>query len=217
MSDWVPPEFASWSLAWAEEFNGPAGFGTVFKMDPSGTVTVLHAFTGIDGAHPRGLVQASDGAFYGTASIPGGGVIFRLVLTVPSMPQNLVAISPYFGQIDLTWTASTSSVGILNYVVERCQGAGCSAFTKFGTLVTGTTFADTGLATSTSYSYIVRAQDAAGNLGPYSNVATATTAANGATRRARTRMGRDGRNGSGSAAVLSRRARPPGSGTVGIG
>jgi beta-glucanase (GH16 family) len=25
MSDGVPPEFASWSLAWAEEFNGPAG------------------------------------------------------------------------------------------------------------------------------------------------------------------------------------------------
>ena len=25
MSDWVPAEFASWSLAWAEEFNGPAG------------------------------------------------------------------------------------------------------------------------------------------------------------------------------------------------
>ena len=61
--------------------------------------------------------------------------------------------------------------------IERCQGAGCTGFSKFGTLVTGTTFADTGLSTNTSYSYIVRAQDAAGNLGPYSNVASATTAA----------------------------------------
>jgi len=25
MGDWVPPEFGSWSLAWAEEFNGPEG------------------------------------------------------------------------------------------------------------------------------------------------------------------------------------------------
>jgi uncharacterized repeat protein (TIGR03803 family) len=44
------------------------GCGTVFKMTPSGSVTVLHAFTGgSDGEGPRGsLIQATDGAFYGT-------------------------------------------------------------------------------------------------------------------------------------------------------
>ena len=39
----------------------------------------------------------------------------------------------------------------------------------------GTTFSDPGLGASTSYSYRVRAKDAAGNLGPYSTVASATT------------------------------------------
>ena len=38
-----------------------------------------------------------------------------------------------------------------------------------------TAFADTGLAASASFSYRVRATDAAGNLGPYSNVSTAAT------------------------------------------
>ena len=41
--------------------------------------------------------------------------------------------------------------------------------------VSGTSFNDTGLSGNTTYSYRVRATDAAGNLGPYSNVAAATT------------------------------------------
>ena len=60
------------------------------------------------------------------------------------------------------------------YLVERCQGAGCTNFAQIGT-TTGTTYNDTGLTASTSYSYRVRATDAAGNLSPYSNVASATT------------------------------------------
>jgi hypothetical protein len=40
---------------------------------------------------------------------------------------------------------------------------------------TGTTFGDTGLAAATTYTYQVRATDAANNLGPYSNTTTATT------------------------------------------
>src|SRR5204862_82189 len=39
----------------------------------------------------------------------------------------------------------------------------------------GTTFNDTGLTSATSYSYRVRATDAAANLSGYSNVASATT------------------------------------------
>src|SRR6185312_11920897 len=42
---------------------------------------------------------------------------------------------------------------------------------------TGTTFNNTGLAASTSYSYRVRATDAASNLSDYSNTATASTPA----------------------------------------
>jgi chitodextrinase len=43
--------------------------------------------------------------------------------------------------------------------------------------VTGTSFTDSGRSPSTAYSYRVRAQDAALNLGPYSNAASATTPA----------------------------------------
>ncbi len=50
------------------------GCGTVFKITAGGTLTTLYSFSGPDGEYPyAGLVQASDGNFYGTASWGGGG------------------------------------------------------------------------------------------------------------------------------------------------
>jgi chitodextrinase len=92
----------------------------------------------------------------------------------PTNPSNLTATAASSGQINLAWTASTDNVGVTAYLVERCQGAGCSTFAQIGS--TGSTsYIDTGLSASTSYSYRVRATDAAGNLSGYSNVAGATT------------------------------------------
>jgi RHS repeat-associated protein len=97
----------------------------------------------------------------------------------PAAPTNLAAAATSATQINLSWTASTDNVAVTGYLLERCQGAGCSTFAQIATPAT-TSFTDTGLTGATSYSYRVRATDAAGNIGAYSNVATATTAAGGA-------------------------------------
>jgi uncharacterized repeat protein (TIGR03803 family) len=63
--------------------DGTAGFGTVYKVDTSGTETVLYSFTGgSDGEYPLGnLVRDENGNFYSTTSGLGtssGGTIFKL-------------------------------------------------------------------------------------------------------------------------------------------
>src|SRR4029079_5977557 len=88
----------------------------------------------------------------------------------------LAATASSSTQIDLSWTAATDNVGVTGYLVERCQGAGCSSFAQVAT-PGAPSFSDTGRTPSTSYSYRVRATDAAANLGPYSNTASATTTA----------------------------------------
>jgi len=62
---------------------GANGAGSVFRITTNGSLTILHSFTGgEDGANPfGGLIQASDGNFYGTTSeelTGGAGTVFRM-------------------------------------------------------------------------------------------------------------------------------------------
>ncbi len=57
--------------------------GTVFKIDTTGTFSVIHAFTGgTDGKNPlQGLIADSSGNFYGTTSAGGSsgdGTVFKI-------------------------------------------------------------------------------------------------------------------------------------------
>ena len=96
--------------------------------------------------------------------------------TPPTAPLTPVATPISATQIALTWTAADDNVGVTGYRVERCQGVGCVTFVQVAT-PTGTAVTDTGLQASTPYSYRMRAIDAAGNPGPYSATASATTQA----------------------------------------
>jgi uncharacterized repeat protein (TIGR03803 family) len=60
----------------------PSGCGTVFKVTRGGKLTVLHSFGDTDGGWPSaGLLQATDGNFYGT-TVRGGandiGTVFKI-------------------------------------------------------------------------------------------------------------------------------------------
>jgi glucose/arabinose dehydrogenase/fibronectin type 3 domain-containing protein len=96
--------------------------------------------------------------------------------TPPSAPTGLTATATGTGTVNLAWTAAADDVGVMGYRVERCSGSGCSGFGEIAT-ATGTSYGDAAVATSTTYRYRVRAVDAAGNLGPYSGIAEATTPA----------------------------------------
>ena len=71
------------------------------------------------------------------------------------------------------WTDNASNE--TGFVVERCQGAGCNNFAVVAPLGANvTSYNNTGLTQSTSYTYRVAATNGAGTSG-YSNPATATT------------------------------------------
>ena len=62
---------------------GTYGCGVVFKVQPDGVETVLHAFTGTDGEDPSGglIPSASGSAFYGTTAFGGTygrGTVFKV-------------------------------------------------------------------------------------------------------------------------------------------
>ena len=62
--------------------NYGAGFGTVFKVTPAGVLTRLVVFSGSNGGNPSGgLVQGTNGNFYGTTEYggaSGGGTVFQM-------------------------------------------------------------------------------------------------------------------------------------------
>jgi YD repeat-containing protein len=92
----------------------------------------------------------------------------------PTAPGALTKTAATSTSISLSWTASTDNVGVTAYLVERCQGAGCSNFAQVTSTVS-LTYNNTGLTVLTSYSYRVRARDAANNKSGYSNVVTVVT------------------------------------------
>ena len=90
--------------------------------------------------------------------------------TAPSTPTNLTASGTTQTSTNLSWTASTDNVGVTGYDVYR-------GTTLLGT-ATGTTYTATGLTASTTYSFTVRAKDAAGNISTASNSVSVTTLSN---------------------------------------
>src|SRR5271154_3791484 len=110
-----------------------------------------------------------------TGPYSGTATATTLAAPVPTAPTNLVATAISGSQINLSWTASTETGGtISSYQIAQCSGTNCSNFAQVGTSAT-TTFSNTGLTVSTSYTYEVRAVDNSNNTGPYSTTATATT------------------------------------------
>jgi len=87
----------------------------------------------------------------------------------PSAPSALNASADGVDKVNISWTGSSDNIGVDHYVVYR------------STINTGTTnstsYNDTGLIADTTYCYVIRATDAAGNISDASNEACAKTSA----------------------------------------
>ncbi|MFN8195273.1 MAG: endo alpha-1,4 polygalactosaminidase [Nocardioidaceae bacterium] len=102
--------------------------------------------------------------------VTGGGTTDT---TAPSAPTGVTVTGATASSVSLSWTASTDNVGVTGY--EVFQGAGATPVVT----TTGTTATVTGLAAATSYSFTVKARDAAGNRSAASGAVTGTTSSGG--------------------------------------
>jgi chitodextrinase len=87
----------------------------------------------------------------------------------PTVPGTPVVAKLTSSGLSLSWAAATDNYGVAQYLILR-NGVQIGSST-------GTSFDDSGLNPATSYSYTVRAQDAAGNLSAASSAAAVTTLA----------------------------------------
>ncbi|WP_103867488.1 lytic polysaccharide monooxygenase [Aquimarina sp. I32.4] len=85
----------------------------------------------------------------------------------PSIPASLATSNATQTTINLSWNAATDNVAVTGYDIYQGNTVIATA--------TGTTYQATGLTANTSYSYRIKAKDAAGNQSGFSNTATATT------------------------------------------
>ena len=96
----------------------------------------------------------TNGEVLDSGSFPCRGTAADAV--APSVPTGLATSTPWRGEVDLNWTESTDNVGVTGYDIYRN-----------GTLLTTagpqTTYQDLAVSPSTTYTYQVRARDAAGN------------------------------------------------------
>ncbi|UXY31797.1 cellulose binding domain-containing protein [Streptomyces sp. HUAS TT20] len=92
--------------------------------------------------------------------------------TPPSVPTGVTVGSASGSSLTVRWTAATDDSGsVAGYEVSRDGGTPVT--------VTGTSYTATGLTAATSYSFRVRAKDAAGNLSAYSAAVSGTTTSGG--------------------------------------
>jgi chitodextrinase len=114
----------------------------------------------------RTWTDAGTEACHGTTPSP-------VDLQAPSMPAGLTATAASSNRVDLSWNPSTDNVGVTGYEIYRDDVLLTS------TVGTGTTYGDTTVAADTSYTYKVRALDAAGNRSVFGAPATVQTPAPG--------------------------------------
>jgi chitodextrinase len=156
------------SLSWtaSTDNKGVTGYAIYNENTYLGTSQTATNYT------VTGLTELATYSFYVVAMDAAGNrspasniVITTLDETYSSAPTNLAVTVLTATSVSLTWTGPTDNSGLVSYLIYNGD-------TYVGTSQSATRFTLTGLTEHTSYTFKVKAIDAAGNLSPASNIVT---------------------------------------------
>ncbi|WP_284436917.1 carbohydrate binding domain-containing protein [Streptomyces sp. TUS-ST3] len=148
------------SSTWTSSPSAYSLLTTSFTTGASQTSATVY----VHGWYAQGTYQADDISLDG----PGGGGSDS---QAPSAPGSLRSTGKTSSSVSLAWNASSDNVGVTAYDVYSGSNQVLT--------VSGTSATVSGLAASTSYTFTVKARDAAGNSSAASNAVSVTTEAGG--------------------------------------
>ena len=169
------------NLSWTDTANNETGF-VVERSDNGGGFAVIATLPGADIVSYIDTNVASGNTYeYQVAATNATGTSgysntaqVDMTGTPPAAPTGLLAEVLSATQVSLSWTNNaTNETG---FTVERCTGAGCTAFAGIATLPAGSvTYVDATVAVPNSYSYRVLATNSAGSSLPSNEVSVSLT------------------------------------------
>jgi hypothetical protein len=150
-------------------FDGPDELGSAGGDEVAGLAIAAGDVAVVTGTSSNGLASSGGTATdIVTLRFAGGATP-----TPPTAPSQLSAAVLSRREIQLRWQDNSGNED--GFRIERCVGSTCSAFTQVAVVGRDATgFVDSGLARNTTYSYRLRAFNAAGSSS-FSNRATART------------------------------------------
>ena len=148
-----------------------------WSVSGAGTVTIDNGIGDVSSLTSRVVSPTQTTKYILTASNSAGSASASMTVTVgtaqdtqPPTPPTLVSVvTKNATEVDLTWTPSSDNVGVAGYQVSR---SGAIIASLANTIVS---YADTTAAPNTTYTYVVKGYDAAGNFSSPSNSVQVTT------------------------------------------
>ncbi len=156
------------------------GDGHIDEPAEQGVYVITYLISAVngkaDGSHSVPVTATDAASNSATTSIS-----LTLDNTAPPAPTSLSATAISGGNIQLAWTASSPETDVAQYNIYRSTTSGGQSYTSPTYTVSAgtTTYTDTSTTDAQTYYYVVRAQDAAGNIETNTTEVSATASGTG--------------------------------------